>query len=178
MCVSHALPPTAVVFTPRSPGAHVYYPLSRDKALLTSILIGCGRSRRPSCRARGRLHARRGGSAARAVAICCGRTVPMANDVRTCDLGVRGLLPVGAARRLCRTVRTPPADRRGRAPRTLDAPALDTHVPLSANAAGCHGRSQALTCPSRTALAGAESAARQSCVRSAARAACTSCLRT
>ena len=126
--VSHALPPTAVVFTPRSPGAHVYYPLSRDKALLTSILIGCGRSRWLSCRARGRLHARRGGSAARAVAICCGRTVPMANDVHTCDLGARGLLPVGAARRLCRTVRTPPADRRGRAPRTLDAPALDARA--------------------------------------------------
>ena len=85
-------PPTAVVVTRRSPGDHVYYPLSRDKALLTSILIGCGRSRRLSCRARGRLHARRGRSAARAVAIHCGRPVPMANDVRTCDRGARGLL--------------------------------------------------------------------------------------
>ena len=39
-------------------------PRIRGTALLASILIGCGRSRRLSCRARDRLHARRDGSAA------------------------------------------------------------------------------------------------------------------
>eukprot|EP00964_Phaeocystis_antarctica_P072801 scaffold44593_cov41-Phaeocystis_antarctica.AAC.1 len=48
----------------------------------------------------------------------------MTNGVRTHDLGLRRLLPVGAARLLCRTVRAPPADRRGRGSRALDAPAI------------------------------------------------------
>ena len=78
----------------------------------------------------------------------------MTNGVRTHDLGLRRLLPVGAARLLCRTVRAPPADRRGRGSRALDAPALDARTAQRC----CHGRSRTLASPSRTALAGAESA--------------------
>ena len=67
----------------------------------------------------------------------------MANDVRTHHLGMRGALTIWAARRVCHMVRTHPPAWRGRGARRLDARALDhwTHAPLSATAAGCHGRS-------------------------------------
>eukprot|EP00964_Phaeocystis_antarctica_P117118 scaffold80953_cov41-Phaeocystis_antarctica.AAC.2 len=60
----------------------------------------------------------------------------MTNDVRTHDLGVRRMLLVGAARPHCCTVRAPPADRRGRGSRALDAPALDSAPLLLVATAG------------------------------------------
>ena len=172
-------PPAAAVVTRRSPGDSLTILHRGDRVLLTSILIGCGRSRRHSCRARGRLHARRGRSAARAVAIHCGCPVPMANDVRTHHLGMRGALTIWAAHRVCRMVRTHPPAWRGCGARRLDARALDhwTHAPLAPLLlVATAGLRTTRTCTPCAALVSAESVARRACLRSAARVARRRCL--
>ena len=145
---------------------------------MAAVRLGCARSQRHFCRARLRLHARGGRSAARPVSIRCGHPNQRRDDVRTHHLGMRGALTIWAAHRVCRMVRTHPPAWRGRGARRLDARALDhwTHAPLAPLLlVATAGLRTTRTCAPCAALVSAESVARRACLRSAARSARTRC---
>ena len=165
-------PPTAAVVSRRAPSAPVVVSRVGRPALVAAVRLGCARSQRHSCRARLRLHARGGRSAARPVSILCGHPNQRRDDVRTHHLGMRGALTIWAAHCVCRMVRTHPPAWRVRGARRLDARALDhwTHAPLASLLLfATAGLRTTRTCAPCAALVSAESVARRARLRSAAR---------